>query len=390
MEKYYKERFEAQRRLARNMASSLEVNEILEKMRGEIRALIPKAMEACILLLDSEARKYTRPLQCALYDRPVNCLSCKRNRAAVQKAISRKKAVVVNKSDPIVRHDGSLIEIGPEVAIPVHGDNGPIAVVSVVSRPGARFSRKDFYFLKDISESVGHVILNAKRHWEVTQEKIRISQILGQMSPFVPLSVRNLVKKPPGIKNLQKEKKDVTVLFLDMEDYTKLSSRRTETEVNDMVEKLFSNFVDPIHRSHGEIVETAGDGLLIVFQNHDAKDNAINAIKAAFDIYERTQEMSRTMGDGFGPVKINMGINSGTALVGMTRFKGSLDTRMTYTATGPVTNLAARLASHAQGGDILIGICTKGLIEGLWRVYPRDPAIFKGIERPVKIYSLFR
>ncbi len=50
-------------------------------------------MEVCILFLDPDAPRYTRPLQCSLYDRPVNCLSCKRDRAAVQKALAREKMV---------------------------------------------------------------------------------------------------------------------------------------------------------------------------------------------------------------------------------------------------------------------------------------------------------
>ena len=87
MKKYYKERFEAQRRLAKSVAPLNEVNDILEKMREEARKLVPSSMEACILLMDQDAQKYTRPLQCALYDKPLNCLLCKRSRAAIQKAL---------------------------------------------------------------------------------------------------------------------------------------------------------------------------------------------------------------------------------------------------------------------------------------------------------------
>lgn len=86
MKKYYRERFESQRRLQKKIAPLMEVNDILETLRGELRDLIPSSMEGCILLLDPEAGKYTRPLQCALYDRPVNCQVCKRNRPAIQKA----------------------------------------------------------------------------------------------------------------------------------------------------------------------------------------------------------------------------------------------------------------------------------------------------------------
>ena len=107
---------------------------------------------------------------------------------------------------------------------------------------------------------------------------------------------------------------------------------------------------------------------MIIFKNDDAKTNAVHALKAAFDIDERNRELNRKIGGDFEPINVNMGANSGTALVGMTQFKGSLDTRMTYTASGPVTNLAARLADYAKGGDILLGEETKRLVDGLWPI----------------------
>jgi class 3 adenylate cyclase len=50
-----------------------------------------------------------------------------------------------------------------------------------------------------------------------------------------------------------------------------------------------------------------------------------------------------------------MGLSSGTALVGSARFEGQRGTRWIYTASGPVINLAARLAGIAAGGQILVG-----------------------------------
>ncbi len=390
MEKYYKERFEAQRGVAKKIAQFMEVNDILEAIREEIRIAIPSAMEACILLLDPDAKKYTRPLQCALYDRPVNCLACKRNRPAIQKAINQRKGVVVSKSNPVVRPDGSKIQIGPEAAMPVFVDDEVLAVVSVVSRPGTRFRRKDFYVIRDFSETLSNVLLNAKQHWEMTQEKIKISQMLAQLSPFVPQAVRNIVEKNPELLTQEKEKKDVSVLFLDLEGYTRLSATRPENEINEIVEKMFSSFVDPIHRSHGDINETAGDGLMIIFKDDNAKTNAVNSVKAAFDIYDRNLDINRELGDRLEPINVNMGINSGTALVGMTRFQGSLETRMTYTASGAVTNIAARLASYATGGDIVIGEVTKKLIQGLWPVYDKGMAHLKGIDEALRVFSLLK
>jgi class 3 adenylate cyclase len=151
---------------------------------------------------------------------------------------------------------------------------------------------------------------------------------------------------------------------------------------------MFSSFVDPIHRSGGDINETAGDGLMIIFKNYNPKGNAINAIKAAFDIDRISHQMSKKINGGSQPISVNMGINSGTALVGLTQFKGSLDTRMTYTASGPVTNLAARLADYAKGGDILIGEETKKFVEGLWPIIDLGRIPIKGLDDPTRIYSL--
>jgi len=390
MKKYYKERFEAQRRVAKKLASTMEVNKILERLREEARKMVPTSMEACILMLDPDAQKYTRPLQCALYDKPINCISCKRKRQVIQKAITQKKGVVTSQSEPVTRPDGTLVEIGPEAAIPVFVDDEILAIISVVAKPGTRFTRKDFYMIKDLSEIAGNAILAAKRHWEITQEKIGISQMLTHLSPFVPQSVRRIVEKNPEMLKQEKESKEVTVLFLDLEGYTKLSASRSETEVNEIVEKMFSSFVDPIHRSGGDINETAGDGLMIIFKNDDAKTNAYHAVKAGLDIHERNGEINKKFRENFEPVSVNIGINSGIALVGMTTFKGSLDTRMTYTASGPVTNLAARLADYAKGGDILIGEETKTMIDGLWSVFDKGLAHLKGIEKPLRVYSLLK
>jgi len=154
------------------------------------------------------------------------------------------------------------------------------------------------------------------------------------------------------------------------------------------VEKVFSRFVDPIHRSGGDINETAGDGLMIIFKNDDAKTNAVHAVRAALDIAERSGEPALSGTAALEPIHVNMGINSGSALVGMTRFKGSMSTRMTYTATGRVTNIAARLSDLAKSGDILIGEETARLIEGLWPVFDRGKAPLKGIDEPLQVYSL--
>lgn len=396
MERYYKERFHVQQDLIRKIAPLMEVSDIVEVVREELRKLIPNAMEVCVLLLDPDADRYTSPLQCALYDRPVSCQSCKRDRPAVKKAIARKKGVVASDSEPVLRPDGSRVATGAEYAMPVFVEDRVLAIISVVIQPLTRYARRDYFLIRDFAGILGTIILNAKRQWEMTREKIRISRMLTNLTPFVPGSVRRMADKDPDLLTRDKERKPVTVLFLDLEGYTSLSASRPEADVNAIIEKMFSAFVDPIHRSHGDINETSGDGLMIIFKDHDPETNAINAVKAAFEIAARNRVLIRELtgksGDasGAGQVAVNIGINSGTALVGMTRFKGALDTRMTFTASGSVTNIAARLSDHARGGDILIGRETRDLIAGIWPVHDRGMVSLKGIADPVPVYSMLK
>jgi len=390
MERYYKERFQARSRLDEKIVPLAKINHILQEMRDELREAIPSAMETRILLLDPDARKYTRPLQCILYDRPVNCLSCKRSRPAIKKALEKRRMVVIPEGDPIERQDGSLVKIGPEAAAPAFLGDEVLLVVSVVGKPGTRFTPKDFFIIEDFARTARNVVLRAKKHWEMTEEKLRISKMLTNISLFVPQSVLKIAEKDPALLEQDKEEKEVSVLFLDIEGYTQLSAKLPEQEVNQIVERLFSRFVDPIHRSKGDINETAGDGLMVIFKEDDVKTNAINSIKAAFDIHQQSLECNRQLPSHIDPLNVNMGIHCGTALVGMTRFKGSIGTRMTYTASGNVTNLAARIAGLSKGGDILIGVETRILIDGLWPVFDKGTATLKGIEEPVRIYSLLR
>ncbi len=390
MDRYYKERFNTQKKLMQKIAPLMEANRIIETVRDELRSVIPNAMEVCILLLDPDANKYTSPLQCALYDKPVNCQSCKRDRPAVQKAILQKKAVVISQSEPVLRMDNSIVAVGSEYAMPIFVDKRVLGVISVVIQPLANYTRRDFFLIRDFAEMLGNVILNAKRQWEITREKILISQKLSSLSSFVPGSVRQMVDRNPDLVNKKKERQDITVLFLDLEGYTSLSARLPEAEVNSIIEKMFSSFVDPIHRSHGDINETAGDGLMIIFKDHDAKTNAINAVKAAFEIMGSNRAINQSLDPGMEPIEVNIGINSGSALVGMTKFKGLLDTRMTFTASGTVTNIAARLSDHAKGGDILIGHETNSMVNGIWPVYEVGQLRLKGIKDPVSAFSLLK
>ena len=151
-----------------------------------------------------------------------------------------------------------------------------------------------------------------------------------------------------------KATEDVTVLFLDIEGYTRLSEELSRPTLNALVERYFSLFLAPIRAEGGDINETAGDGLMIIFQDGESGAHAAAAVRAALAIRDRRPAANRDPGRHHPPIAVNIGISSGECDVGTTRFAGPVGERWTFTASGPVTNLAARLGNRATGGQILL------------------------------------
>ena len=181
-----------------------------------------------------------------------------------------------------------------------------------------------------------------------------LSQVRDHFAKFVPQAVRRMVAEDPNNPQLQeKHEQEVSVLFLDISGYSQLSEQLSPEDLNHLVERYFSAFLDQIQEVDGDINETAGDGFMAVFQDHDRSTHVARAVITALKLLEITAQLNQE--NSAHPLNIHMGINSGMALVGSTRFEGARGTRWTFTASGPVTNLAARLASAARSGQLLIG-----------------------------------
>src|SRR3989442_12588783 len=180
-----------------------------------------------------------------------------------------------------------------------------------------------------------------------------LSKIKDHFAKFVPEAVKRLVAANPEAPELAKHAQDVSVLFLDITGYTRLCEQLRLEVLKRLVEQYFSIFLDRIHEAGGDINETTGDGFMAIFQATDVQAHTVTAVQTALALLAATEALNRS--NSAPPLAIHMGLNSGLALVGSTRFEGAQGTRWTFTASGPVTNLAARLAATAKAGQLLIG-----------------------------------
>ena len=215
-----------------------------------------------------------------------------------------------------------------------------------------------------------------------------LEQVKRGLDRFVPESVRRAIEENPQAPRLAKTAKDVTVLFLDIEGYARLSEALPRPMLNEIVERYFSLFLGPIRGEGGDINETAGDGLMIIFQAGGPAEHAASAVRAALAIRAQAQLANEQAAGSHPEILVNIGISSGECDVGATRFQGTGRDRWTFTATGPSTNLAARLGDRAAGGEILIGKETAERVRGRFLLRGLGPVQLKNFTDSVEAWEV--
>jgi class 3 adenylate cyclase/HAMP domain-containing protein len=216
-----------------------------------------------------------------------------------------------------------------------------------------------------------------------------LEQIKGELSKFVPEAVKKLLEASPNATELTQRTVEVSVLFLDITGYTKLSEELEPKRLNQLVQTYFSSYLELIHDHHGDVSATAGDGLMVIFQSErSSADHALNGTRAAFAIRQRTAALNEEYGGVFPPISLHMGINTGDALVGATKMAGAGAQRWTFTATGSTTNVAARLGAFAGADEIVVGPVTAERIKGHFVLEALGEKSFKNVSQAIAVYRV--
>lgn len=156
--------------------------------------------------------------------------------------------------------------------------------------------------------------------------------------------------------SLEGEEVEVTVMFLDVRDFTGFAERAPAREVVATINRLFERIVPVIREHGGHVDKFVGDGVLAVFgAPRRQPDHADRAVRAAVDIVQATEEE-------FGEeLRIGVGVNTGTVVAGNIGGGGRLE----FSVIGDPVNVAQRVeaATRATGDTILISQETKDRLQ---------------------------
>jgi class 3 adenylate cyclase len=265
-------------------------------------------------------------------------------------------------------------------------------------RSGMAYSGQDLGLLRLLANSSALALEHARAYTalQATNEELSaalrrvqiLESIRANLAKFVPRTVQDLIERAPEAPELDKREVDVTVLFVDLVGYTRLTERLDAGRVNALIERCFGAYLDEILRRGGDVNETAGDGLMAIFRDPDPPRHARQAVKCALGILRRTQALNEELPGLPEPIGIHVGVNSGVATVGATKIEGAAGTRWTYTASGQVTIVAARLAAIAAANEVLVGAGTRDRLGGEFAFEALGERTLRNVEAPVRISRL--
>ncbi len=204
---------------------------------------------------------------------------------------------------------------------------------------------------------------------------------------FVTPRVAKILASETGDEPAKTEKA-VAVLFVDIVGCTLLCEDLSPRDMNALTERYFSRFFDVIQEYDGSVSEIMGDGFMAIFESQPYKCTILSAARAAAAIRGVTLDLRAEDGIGGYATDVHMGLHAGAAYVGFTRFQARRWERWTYTASGPVTNIAARLCNLAGAGTILVSEEVAGVVRHEYDLRAIGTPQLRNVRHPLRVYEL--
>ena len=287
------------------------------------------------------------------------------------------QSIVVAVEELVGRASGYRVSVALDEGIR-HGDDAfPIYVKddrvgSLAVTNGADISPFDRSLLESLASQVSIAVENRRLYAELRR----------LFSRYTSPELSNALLSGAVRRELGGSVAEVTVLFADLKGFTAFSERVAHPElVVQQLNNYFSAAVPELRAQGGTVDKFVGDALMAVFNSPVLQpDHALRAVRAALAMNAAVSAL------GDSELQFRMGINTGPALVGNI---GSEDLR-NFTVIGDAVNVASRLESLANPGQIVVGSTTAALIRHVAELEPLGSLEVKGRVETIEAYRLIR
>ncbi len=189
-------------------------------------------------------------------------------------------------------------------------------------------------------------------------------------------------------EDLVEERRLVTILFADLSGSTALAERLDPEDLRRILASYFSTLSRQIRVLGGTVDKYIGDAVMAVFGAPVAhEDDAERAVRSGLAMQRAMIKLNDDLEREHGVrLRLRVGINTGEVVAGLL----AGEVQSAYTVVGDAVNVAQRLESAAQSGDVLIGAMTHRLVKEVFEVETLPPVTVKGKTDPVAAYRVLR
>lgn len=264
---------------------------------------------------------------------------------------------------------------------PVEVDNTLILPLTVkgraaglleIRRERGRFADRDRWLLRTLASQLSVALENVRLY----------RQIDVLFRQYMPASVATALLADPNQAALGGAVREISVMFGDLRGFTSLSERLSPSELVRLLNRYYGAATQAVLAEGGTIDKFMGDAMMALFNAPVTQgDHALRACRAALAMQAVIAPIAAESAD---MPRFGIGITTGSALVGNI---GAEEIR-NFTAIGDTVNLASRLQTRAEGGQILISGATYALVRDYVLVRPLGQIQVKGKEAAVDAFIL--
>ncbi|MBN1814584.1 MAG: tetratricopeptide repeat protein [Anaerolineae bacterium] len=218
---------------------------------------------------------------------------------------------------------------------------------------------------------------------EVRRELAAAQEAVHHLRRYVPSIVAEGILQDR--ERLRDERREITVLFADAVNFTRLAASLDAESVFNLINDLLGRLVACVHRYDGTVDKFTGDGLMAVFGAPIAHENDTElAVRAALDMQRAAAEFEPVARAQLGaPLRIRIGIHCGPVVAGIL----GTEEQAAYTVIGETVNLAARLESLARPNSVLVSSRVYQQAQGLFNFQAMGMTQIKGVAEPTAVYE---
>ena len=373
----------------------LRVSQLLSEPESGIDALLSKILDlasrifdidrAAVLLVDeATGRLLPRVIKT---DRPVPPGTAVHSQHVVSYVLEHGVAALFADALGDARLAGAeslyVQSIRASICAPLKSKDRVLGVIYADNLSAAhRFDGDDLELLVAFANQAAMALENAQLHVRLAEEAVLQSTM---MRFFSPSTIRQL--RRAGDSGLAMVETEVTALFADLSGFTAMSDTMPPREVVALLNDYFPVMADIVFRHEGTLEKYIGDALLAVWGaplSHG--DDAARAVQAAADMQRALTKLNARWNElGRAPLQMHIGLNTGLVAAGNI---GSAQ-YIQYATIGDTTNVASRICSAAQEGEILISERTRESLGGHpWGLTALAPITVKGKSAPLILHRV--